>query len=184
MARQQSQRCVPTLHDIILSTALLAVRPCAASLNQLPPSRPQALASRATVNPEHVILADCKDNQSGSLSSQMAYFPSTPNGTPQDVAVVQTPQGQTALWASTTTKGLFTDTDTTFVAILGPKVDDGQFAGTGSNGYGNFTCWQQYSPNLYTYSGTTCSQVYDCNHSPPPGKPAGPFVPGQVPSLT
>ncbi|KAK4237093.1 hypothetical protein C8A03DRAFT_45021 [Achaetomium macrosporum] len=116
---------------------------------------------------EHVILADCRD-RGGVVSSQMAYFVGDPGPTPQDVAVVVTPAGQAALWVNSNTSGLFTDTGVTFTANLGPRVEDGQFAGTGDNGYGNFSCYQKYVAQLYTYGETTCNQVYLCDHSNPP----------------
>lgn len=122
---------------------------------------------------EHVILADCRDGN-GVVSSQMAYFNSTPGPKPNDVSIVHTNPGEAALWINRVTEGLFTDTGVTFVATLGPKVADGTFAGTGQNGYANFTCWQRYIKELYKYGGTTCSQVYDCNHDKAPGE----FSPG------
>lgn len=115
---------------------------------------------------EHVVLADCRDN-AGVISSQMAYFPGEPGDTPQDVAVVSTPAGQAALWVNTKTTGFFTVTSTTFVANLGPRVEEGKFAGTGNNGYGNFSCYQIYHEKLYSYGGTLCAQVYSCDHSDP-----------------
>lgn len=118
---------------------------------------------------EHVVLADCRD-QSGVVSSQIAYFEKDPGPQPQDVAVVVTPAGQAALWVNANTSGLFTDTGVVFRATLGPRVDEGQFAGTGENGYGNFSCYQNYVKDLYIYAKTTCSQVYLCDHSKPPGK--------------
>ncbi|KAK3937021.1 hypothetical protein QBC46DRAFT_268445 [Diplogelasinospora grovesii] len=126
--------------------------------------RPQR---RAASPGEHVVLADCID-PNRVVSSEMAYFQGAPGPNPQDVAVVKTDPGKTALWVSSTTSALWTDTGVTFTAVLGPKVDDGQYAGTGDNGYGNFTCWQKFVVSLYTYDGTQCSQVYDCNHDAAP----------------
>lgn len=118
---------------------------------------------------EHVVLADCRD-QSGVVSSQIAYFEQDPGPQPKDVAVVVTTPGQAALWVNTNTSGLFTDTGVVFRATLGPRVEEGQFAGTGENGYGNFSCYQNYVKDLYIYEKTTCSQVYLCDHSDPPGE--------------
>ncbi|KAH6654652.1 hypothetical protein BKA67DRAFT_286273 [Truncatella angustata] len=116
---------------------------------------------------EHVVLADCRD-KSGILSSQIAYYPNSNRGTPQDVATVATESGQTALWVCDTTVGLFTDTNTQFVAKLGPKVAEGQYAGTGSNGYdsnnGGFRCWQTFEQDYYVYGNTACNMVYNCDH--------------------
>jgi hypothetical protein len=99
----------------------------------------------------------------------MAYYTGTVGANPRDVAVVETAPGQTALWVNSVTSGFFTTSTTTFTATIGPRVADGQFAGTGNNGYGNFSCYQSYVQNLYTYGNTICSQVYVCDHSDPPG---------------
>ncbi|KAK5661801.1 hypothetical protein OQA88_9903 [Cercophora sp. LCS_1] len=122
---------------------------------------------RPRIDGEHVVLADCRD-AAGVVSSQIAYFRGSPGPSPQDVAVVVTSPGQAALWVNTNTSALFTDTGVTFTSTLGPKVADGEYAGTGHNGYGGFSCWQKYQKNLYTYDGTTCHQVYACNHDPAP----------------
>ncbi|KAK0714209.1 hypothetical protein B0T21DRAFT_375434 [Apiosordaria backusii] len=117
---------------------------------------------------EHVVLADCRDRKN-VVSSQMAYYVGDPGPIPGDVAIVETPPGQTALWVNTETSALFYNSNVTFKALIGPKVGDGQFAGTGDNGYGNFTCWQRYKPQLYNYNNDTlCSQVYACNHDAMP----------------
>ncbi len=118
---------------------------------------------------EHVVLADCR-NGNNVLSSQMAYFPGAPSSSPQDVAIVNTPSGQTALWPGSTTAALFTTTGVTFTAVLGPQVANGSYAGSGNNTYTGFTCWQRYVLNLYKYGNTTCSQVYDCDHEVAPGE--------------
>ncbi|KAK4226629.1 hypothetical protein QBC38DRAFT_479902 [Podospora fimiseda] len=130
------------------------------------PTTSQHVHNRRAIE-EHVTLSDCRDS-SGVFSSQAAYFPTEPGPVPQDVAVVTTTAGQTALWINTKTEALFTGTNTKFTATLGPKVNDGEYAGMGDNGYTTFNCWQKYKPNLYTYGNTTCSQVYDCNHDPAP----------------
>ncbi|KAL2133518.1 hypothetical protein VTI74DRAFT_2244 [Chaetomium olivicolor] len=118
---------------------------------------------------EHVILADCHDGN-GVYSSQMAYYSADPNQqAPNDVAVVVTNPGQAALWVNRNTSALFTITAITFTAVLGPRVEEGQFAGRGYNGYPEpFSCYQKYVKDRYTYETTTCSQVYDCDHSDPP----------------
>ncbi|KAK4203199.1 hypothetical protein QBC40DRAFT_275200 [Triangularia verruculosa] len=124
---------------------------------------------------EHVVLADCRDRKN-VVSSQMAYYVGDPGPIPGDVAVVETPPGQTALWVNTETSALFYNSNVTFKAVLGPKTGEGLFAGTGDNGYGNFTCWQRYKNNLYNYNNDTlCSQVYACNHD---------AVPAVLPSAT
>lgn len=122
---------------------------------------------------EYVALADCHD-ASNVFSSQMAYFPNDTASKPQDVAIVSTTAGQTAIWACSTTSALFTTTNTEFVAQLGPKVSEGEYAGTGTNGYdsnnGGFRCWEQFSESKYTYGGVTCNMVYSCNHNAAPGE--------------
>ncbi|RYP69809.1 hypothetical protein DL771_005918 [Monosporascus sp. 5C6A] len=123
------------------------------------------LVSRA--DNEHVVLADCR-GLNNAFSSQMAYYPGNPRGAPQDVAVVPTPDGQYSLWVDTTTSGLFTTTGVTFTAVLGPRVAEGAYAGTGDNGYGNFSCWARYAKDLYEWDNTSCSMVYDCDHRAAP----------------
>ncbi|KAL2194033.1 hypothetical protein P885DRAFT_43977 [Corynascus similis CBS 632.67] len=135
----------------------------AATIGRSPP----ASSFRTRDEKEHVVLADCIDT-ADVLSSQMAYFPGEVGQRPQDVAVVLTSRGQTALWVNANTTGLFTTTGVTFTALLGPRVGDGEFAGVGDNGYANFSCYQRYRKDLYQYGPTTCSQVYLCDHSDPP----------------
>ncbi|KAK4180917.1 hypothetical protein QBC36DRAFT_203447 [Triangularia setosa] len=160
------------------------------------PTEPH-LSSRSTkhliekrIPGEHVVLADCRDRKN-VVSSQMAYYVGDPGPVPGDVAVVETLFGQTALWVNTETSALFYNSNVTFKAVIGPKVGEGQFAGTGDNGYGNFTCWQRYKNNLYSYNNDTlCSQVYACNHDavpavlPTPGAaaPSSSATPGDAPS--
>lgn len=117
---------------------------------------------------EHVVLADCRD-RAGLISSQVAYFAGEPGPNPEDVSVVVTDPGRAALWVNRNTSALFTNTGITFTARLGPAVEEGQFAGTGNNGYGDFSCYRNYVNSLYIYDSTTCSQVYLCDHSDPPG---------------
>jgi len=116
---------------------------------------------------EHVVLADCIDTSS-VISSQMAYYAGDAGDTPNDVAVVVTPWGQAALWVNANTTALFTKSGVHFSALLGPRVNESEFAGVGNNGYGNFSCYQQYQYRLYQYGSTWCSQVYLCDHSSPP----------------
>lgn len=148
---------------LFLSPASVALASAAAVGQQ-----PESTSLHKRNDGEHVVLADCRD-PAGVLSSQMAYYPGPVDASPEDVAVVATPDGQTTLWVNANTTGLFTTTSVQFTANLGPRVDDGQFAGTGNNGYGNFSCYQQYIAELYTYENTKCSQVYQCDHSKPSG---------------
>lgn len=123
-----------------------------------------APALHRRITGEHVVLADCRDT-ANKVSSQMAYYLAEPGPTPEDVAVVVTNPGQAALWINAVTSALFTNTGVTFTATIGPKVAEGEWAGTGDNGYGSFNCWQKYVGGLYRYESTTCSQVYVCNHN-------------------
>ncbi|OTA99413.1 hypothetical protein M426DRAFT_325127 [Hypoxylon sp. CI-4A] len=125
------------------------------------------LPARSSNNPENVILADCtRARNTSELSSEVSYFKGAPDDTPDDVAVVTTDRHQN--WANTTTKAFFADTNTTFTAVLRERGDAGDYAGTGDNGYGTFTCWQMASTYLYTHTDKNCFVVYDCNHSGAP----------------
>ncbi|KAI0129063.1 hypothetical protein BJ170DRAFT_358644 [Xylariales sp. AK1849] len=120
---------------------------------------------------EHVVLADCADS-SGVLSSEMAYYSSSPDSSPGDIAGITTDNNQTAAWTCSTTNAVFTDTGVTFSAKIGPGVADGEYAGTASNGYdsknGGFRCWQSSFLNLYRHGDMNCSMVYDCDHDKAP----------------
>ncbi|ROW04863.1 hypothetical protein VMCG_04886 [Cytospora schulzeri] len=90
---------------------------------------------------EHVVLANCR-SPDGILSSEMASYTGSPQNTPDDIAIVDT----------------------------SPDVADGEWAGTGDNGYGSFVCWETSLPDSYYDEalGTECSGVYDCNHEATP----------------
>ncbi|KAK3689663.1 hypothetical protein B0T22DRAFT_176585 [Podospora appendiculata] len=150
-----------------LPVAYFILVPLCVMAGSAPPGSFRELHLRPRRNGEHVILADCVD-PSRVVSSQMAYFIGVPGPSPQDVAVVSTEPGQAALWVNTNTSGLFTDTAAVFTSVLGPKVPEGGFAGRGYNNWTDFSCWQKYVTQLYTYDKTVCSQVYDCNHDPAP----------------
>ena len=113
---------------------------------------------------EHVILANCIDN-TGVQSSQMAYFSGSPGPSPSSVADVSTTYGQTRVWEDAVTSATFQDGDT-FTANISGVASQGDYAGTGYNDYGPFTCWANYVTNLYKWAANTCTEVYDCNHSP------------------
>ncbi|KAK6844408.1 hypothetical protein PG995_014518 [Apiospora arundinis] len=79
---------------------------------------------------EHVVLADCKDDNN-VLQSQMAYFnASSPRTRPQDTAIVPTSDGQLATWFCDFTSGQFTTSGVRFNATLGQKRSDGDYIGT------------------------------------------------------
>ncbi|KAK3900420.1 hypothetical protein C8A05DRAFT_45735 [Staphylotrichum tortipilum] len=170
--RRQRGRRLPLLPNFALIASLF-VHTChdavadASPLPPLPAPLPAPHRLDRRIANEHVVLADCRDH-SEVVSSQMAYYEDEIGPTPKDVAVVVTTPGQAALWVNTNTSGLFTDTGITFTSVLGPRVEDGQYAGVGYNGYANFTCYQSYVKELYTYERTACSQVYMCDHSTPP----------------
>ncbi|KAI0835783.1 hypothetical protein F5Y06DRAFT_275357 [Hypoxylon sp. FL0890] len=112
---------------------------------------------------ENVVLADCTGGQdSNDLASEVAYFSGTPNDTPDDIATVTT--GQYHDWANTTTEAYFSDTGVIFKSVLIQNVTAGDYAGTGTNGYANFTCWQMDPTFLYTNENRNCFVMYDCNH--------------------
>ncbi|KAK4447767.1 hypothetical protein QBC34DRAFT_123860 [Podospora aff. communis PSN243] len=160
-------------HSVGIFIALSLLDPAGSLLAGASPP-PSFLLGRDGIqrrNGEHVVLADCRD-ANAVVSSQIAYFEGSPGRIPKDVAVVHTKPGEAALWVNAKTSGLFTDTGVTFIATIGPKVADGDFAGIGHNGFGGFACWQKYFNNLYEYGGTTCSQVYFCNHDPLPPEAA------------
>lgn len=123
---------------------------------------------------EHVVLVNCQSSD-GVFTSEMAYYGSgTAGSSPSEYAQVTTATNETAAWACSTTTAVFTDTETTFVAVIGPNVTDGAWAGTGSNGYdsnnGGFRCWQKSTVDLYVYETRTCSMIYDCDHDAAPCK--------------
>ncbi|ROV99751.1 hypothetical protein VSDG_03113 [Cytospora chrysosperma] len=97
---------------------------------------------------ENVVLADCR-SASGVLSSEMAYFGGSPDSTPDDTAIIDTSYNTTQQWANATTSTLFSDTGTTFTAVLRPEVAQGDWAGTGDNGYGSLVCWERSLRDLY-----------------------------------
>ncbi|KAI4859437.1 hypothetical protein F4820DRAFT_166752 [Hypoxylon rubiginosum] len=122
-----------------------------------------ASSLRARANNENVVLADCTGPQNtGDLASEVAYFTGAPDGSPDDISVVTTGSHQS--WANRTTSALFSDTGVTFTAVLRESGEAGDYAGTGNNGYGNFTCWQMTSTYLYSHNSRNCFAVYDCNH--------------------
>ncbi|KAK1829339.1 hypothetical protein QBC39DRAFT_134645 [Podospora conica] len=165
---------------VAIAAALLPSRAEAGIPLALPPRyRASMLGARASDNPETVVLADCLDS-ANIISSQMAYFPGAPSSRPQDVAIVATTPKEAALWVNSKTAARFTATNTVFVANIGPKVAQGKYAGSGNNGYGDFSCWEQYTPKLYKYGDTVCSQVYFCDHRDPPGRILLPSVEGDA----
>ncbi|KAI0483280.1 hypothetical protein GGR56DRAFT_234762 [Xylariaceae sp. FL0804] len=95
-------------------------------------------------------------------SSEAAYYTGSPVGEPQDVAVVTT--GAYEDWANNTSKAYFNDTGITFAATLRAQGQNGDFAGTGFNGYRDFNCWQNSTSDVYTHGDQVCSMVYDCSH--------------------
>ncbi|KAK7978215.1 hypothetical protein PG988_005705 [Apiospora saccharicola] len=121
---------------------------------------------------EYIVLADCKDSNN-VLQSQMAYYNETsPANKPQDTAVVAAPAGQLSNWFCDFSSGQFTTTGVQFNATLGPKRDEGDYAGNGTNGYdsdnGGYRCWQQYNRSQYKQGQFDCSQVLRCDHRAAP----------------
>ncbi|KAI1089465.1 hypothetical protein F5B19DRAFT_375422 [Rostrohypoxylon terebratum] len=128
-------------------------------------SIPHQIWARNTA--ENVILADCTNPSNLSdQSSEVTYYTGSPDSTPDDISTVTT--GQHWNWSNKTTVGYFSDTGTKFTAVLNPTGHAGDYAGTGNNGYGNFTCWQTDSILVYTHNNRDCYVQYDCNHSGTP----------------
>ncbi|KAI0378196.1 hypothetical protein F5Y04DRAFT_262675 [Hypomontagnella monticulosa] len=117
----------------------------------------------ARVNRENVVLSDCTGTQDANdVASEVSYFAGTPDSTPEDITTVTS--GKHRDWAGTTTPAYFADTGVTFTSVLGGRGQAGDYAGTGNNGYGNFTCWQTDPTYLYTHDNRNCYAMYDCNH--------------------
>ncbi|KAI5923215.1 hypothetical protein F4810DRAFT_211537 [Camillea tinctor] len=149
-----------------------------------PPRSKRGAQRRA--NGENVVLADCKSTD-GVASSEIAYYVAIPDSTPDDIAQVNTEEGETEQWANNDISAYFNTTGVTFRATLGSTRHDGDYAGLGNNGYGDFTCWQKTSKNLYSHAGKTCSGVYDCNHQPVPstaGNSSDGFSTGAIAGIT
>jgi len=108
---------------------------------------------------EYVVLANCVSD-AGVRSSQMTYFPESPNASPNVVA--QTSYSQTSVWENAVTSGKFDDGNV-FTATIGPPVGEGEFAWTGKASQGVFSCWGKYRKNLYKWAEHLCTGVYDCN---------------------
>ncbi|KAK4446453.1 hypothetical protein QBC34DRAFT_150484, partial [Podospora aff. communis PSN243] len=117
---------------------------------------------------EYVVLANCISDD-GVRSSQMAYYPGSPNASPNVVA--QTSYGQTSVWEYSATAGRFDDGNV-FTATIGPPVAQGEFAGTGKASQGSFSCWRNHRKNLYNWAEHLCTGIYDCNRKSPPPPPA------------
>ncbi|KAK3384858.1 hypothetical protein B0H63DRAFT_471769 [Podospora didyma] len=174
----------PNSLHLVACLLLLSNTTTAATLVRLESRGNDGLQRRIEYPDEHVVLADCIDSH-GVQSSQMAYFQSKiDDALPQkdpDAAIVNTPPGQAANWANNQVAATFDSSGVTFTAKLSPSVKDGEFAGTGDNGYKTpFTCWQKHIDNVYTTSNrVTCAQIYDCTHDPAPSA-----LPNAVPSTT
>ncbi|KAK8037123.1 hypothetical protein PG991_001437 [Apiospora marii] len=118
---------------------------------------------------ESLVLANCK-NGNNVLQSQMAYINDTRlDATPMDVAVMKAPAGQQLFdWFCKFSSSQFTTTGVQFNATLGPKREEGDYVGNGTNGYdynnGGFRCWQESFPNRYYQGQFVCAQVIRCDH--------------------
>ncbi|KAI1411810.1 hypothetical protein F5Y13DRAFT_51421 [Hypoxylon sp. FL1857] len=127
---------------------------------------------------ENVVLADCTGGQdSNDLASEVSYFSGSPNSTPDDITTVST--GQHHDWANTTTEAYFSDTGVKFKSVLIEHGDAGDYAGMGTNGYANFTCWQMAPTFLYAHENRNCYVMYDCNHLSSPAS-----LPSATPSVS
>lgn len=145
-------------HSIISSASALAFA-------LLPAANGAALGARGGA--ETVTLSNC-ENGNGGLSSQMAYFSGTPNGSPGAIAVIQT--GSTVLWEGNTVTGTFGDGNTFTSHIVSPKPADQAYAGPAENKFGSFYCYYHAQAGIYIdSSGNTCNMIYYCNHNAPAG---------------
>jgi hypothetical protein len=114
---------------------------------------------------EHVVLANCIDQQ-GNKSSEMAYYAAAIDDSPQTAITIAS--NGTQLWEGPyNISGTFGDGDK-FVVHIPTVVSPEQYAGMGHNDYGPFYCYSNYTMNLYRWGDATCSQIYDCNHQSPP----------------
>ncbi|KAI5865317.1 hypothetical protein GGS23DRAFT_421503 [Durotheca rogersii] len=126
-------------------------------------------------NIENVVLADCTGiSDSSQLSSEVAYYTGAPDDTPDDISQVTSDQHLD--WANKTTVAYFSNTGVSFISTLRPASTAGAYAGTGNNGYGNFTCWQMEPTLLYSRDDKNCVMRYDCNHMNAPTQPTGTFT--------
>lgn len=135
------------------------------------------LIVQCTADPfEHVVLANCKSSHFDRIS-HMAYYRYGLASVPDTIAVVPSPQNETATWirnSSDPVSAVFPD-GTRFVADLSNTTQQGQYAGTGNNGWGTFRCWSYYVGSMYTwYDSVTCDGVYDCNRQVGAGDPGMP----------
>ncbi len=119
---------------------------------------------------EHVVLADCKaPDKNYFQSSQMAYYAGSPNDAPDATTIVSS--GKQQAWAgSGKITGVFSD-NVAFTVEIPVAVGEGQFAGSGHNGYAAFSCYARFKKALYTTeNGTICNGIYDCDRTSPPGE--------------
>lgn len=108
---------------------------------------------------EYVVLATCIGD-ADVRTSQMAYFPGSPNASPN--IVTETSHGQTSVWEGAATSGRF-PYGNVFTATIGSPVAQGEFAGTGKANQGSFSCWRNHRKNLYNWDEHICTGIYDCN---------------------
>src|SRR2546421_11300464 len=77
---------------------------------------------------EHVVLANCIDNN-GVRSSQMVYFSGSPGNSPDCEANVSTTYGHTRIWEDGVTSATFPDDGSTFTSNISGVVSPGAYAG-------------------------------------------------------
>ncbi|KAK1831852.1 hypothetical protein QBC39DRAFT_80833 [Podospora conica] len=118
---------------------------------------------------EHYVLADCTRQGSNFLkASQLAYFTGPVVGFPH--AITNVTSDKHYAWAGSGEISIKTPDSVVFSVEIPSPVRDGQFAGSGQNGFSAFSCYAMFKKRLYTTEeGLVCDQVYDCDHitSPP-----------------
>ncbi|KAK0751407.1 hypothetical protein B0T18DRAFT_387538 [Schizothecium vesticola] len=120
---------------------------------------------------EHVVLTDCTRHRKNYLqASQLAYFVGPPDDSPDRTTNVTSDKQQA--WAGSGKITIKSSDNVAFSVEIPTVVGEGQFAGSGHNGYSAFSCYAMFKTALYTTKeGLVCDQVYDCDHTTPPEFP-------------
>ncbi|KAK1751182.1 hypothetical protein QBC47DRAFT_392388 [Echria macrotheca] len=119
---------------------------------------------------EHVVLADCTRSGKNYIQySQLAYFAGPPTDTPDSITNATKDADKHLAWAGSGKITIVSSDGTPFSVTIPTVVAEGQFAGNGTNGYGDFSCYARFKKALYkTKDGAVCDGVYDCDHTTPP----------------
>lgn len=141
----------------------------------LPATNAAVLGARG--HEETVTLSNCK-NSNGVLSSQMGYYPGSPQFPTEQPTIATIQTGSTVVWEGNTVIGTFPDGNTFTSHIVSPKGPDQSYAGPANNKQGGFYCYHHAQASIYTDpQGNTCNMIYYCNHyAPPSSSPPPPPV--------